>query len=155
MQADIVLNCHPVTARLMKGAKKFSEIRIGDRRVASKWPAPQPTVPAMAVRTSACLPRLLPALVLIASIGMTISAEAQEQTRTLAKECATKDVAVVTLIEDHGAAGDVSADRLGKAALTMLDARMVCREGRVGEALALYESILDLKPAASLRSQRP
>lgn len=95
------------------------------------------------------------ALVLIASIGMIISAGAQEQTRPFAQACAVKDVAVITLIEDHGAAGDLSADRLGKAAQTMLDARMVCREGRVGEALALYESILDLKSAASLRPQRP
>jgi hypothetical protein len=97
--------------------------------------------------------RLLPALVLIAAIGMTISAVAQEPTRQFPQACAVKDVAVVTLIEDHGAAGDLSADRLGKAGQTMLDARMVCRAGRVGEALGLYQSILDLGPVASLRRQ--
>ena len=126
MQAVVVLNCNPVRAH-----------------------------PAMAAQTLACPgiieSRLLPMLVLIASIGMTISAVAQEQTRQFPQACAVKDVAVVTLIEDHGAAGNMPADRLGKAGQTMLDARMVCREGRVGEALALYQSILDLGPVASLR----
>jgi hypothetical protein len=32
---------------------------------------------------------------------------------------------------------------------------LACYEGRVGDALALYDSILDLGPVASLRGQRP
>jgi hypothetical protein len=59
------------------------------------------------------------------------------------------------LIEDHGAAEDLPSARLGDAAMTMLRARSVCYEGRVGEALALYESILELGPVASLRRQQP
>jgi hypothetical protein len=39
--------------------------------------------------------------------------------------------------------------------MTMLRARLICYEGRVVEALALYESILDLGPVASLRRQQP
>ena len=66
-----------------------------------------------------------------------------------------KEVAVITLIEDHGAAEDLPGDRLANATLTMLRARSVCYEGRVGEALALYDSILDLGPVASVRRQRP
>ena len=126
MQAVVALNCNPVRAH-----------------------------PVMAVQTLACPgiieSRVLQALVLFASIAMTVSAVAQEQKKPFAQECAVKDVAVITLIEDHGAAGGLPADRIGKAAQTMLDARMVCREGRVGEALALYQSILDLGPVASLR----
>jgi hypothetical protein len=111
----------------------------------------------MAVRTFACLRfeerRALPALALVASLAMATSAMAQAQTGQLARECALKETAVITLIEDHGAAEDVPADRLGAAGLTMLRARLNCYEGRVAEALALYESILDLGPVASLRRQ--
>jgi hypothetical protein len=108
----------------------------------------------MAVRT---FPKcsVLPALTLVASLAMTISATAQGQTRQFARECALTETKVITLIEDHGAAEDVPSGRLGDAAMTMLRARSVCYEGRVGEALALYESILDLGPVASLRGQRP
>jgi hypothetical protein len=85
---------------------------------------------------------------------MTIIAMAQGQAGKFAKECALKDVTVITLIEDHGAAEDLPAERLGNAGLTMMRARAACYEGRVGEALALYESILALGPIASLRRQR-
>jgi len=112
----------------------------------------------MVVRTFA-FPRFgdrrVPALALVASLAMTISAMAQGQTGQFAPECALKETAVITLIEDHGAAEDVSADRLGDAWVTMLRARAACYEGRVAEALALYQSILDLGPVASLRRQRP
>jgi hypothetical protein len=111
----------------------------------------------MVVRTFACARfqerRVLPPLALVASLAMTMSATAQGQTRPFARECALKETAVITLIEDHGAAEDLPADRLGEAGLTMLRARSTCYEGRVGEALALYDSILDLGPVAALRRQ--
>ena len=111
----------------------------------------------MVIRTFVCSRcrqrRPLPALALVASVAMTISAMAQAQAGQFARECALKEVAVITLIEDHGAAEDVPADRLGNAGLTMLRARLTCYEGRVGEALALYDSILDLGPVAALRRQ--
>jgi hypothetical protein len=112
----------------------------------------------MVVRTFACARFqgcVPPALALVASLAMTTSATAQAQTGQFARECALKETAVITLIEDHGAAEDLPADRLGDAGLTMLRARLVCYEGRVGEALALYESILELGPVASLRRQQP
>jgi len=98
---------------------------------------------------------VLPALALVAFLAVTISAMAQGQAGQFARECALKETTVITLIEDHGAAEDLPADRLGAAGLTMLRARLTCYEGRVAEALALYESILDLGPVASLRRQRP
>jgi hypothetical protein len=95
--------------------------------------------------------RVLPALALVASLAMTTSAMAGP----FARECALKETTVITVIEDHGAAEDLPADRLGDAGLTMMRARSACYEGRVAEALALYDSILDLGPVASLRRQRP
>jgi hypothetical protein len=117
----------------------------------------------MVVRTFACarlrerrvLPRLTLVASLVASLAMTISATAQGQTQRFARECALKETAVITLIEDHAAAEDLPSDRLGDAAMTMLRARSVCYDGRVGEALALYESVFELGPVASLRRQRP
>jgi len=96
---------------------------------------------------------VLPPLALVASLAMTMSATAQGQAGQFARECALKETAVITLIEDHGAAEDVPAERLADAGLTWLRARAACYEGRVGEALALYDSILDLGPVASLRRQ--
>ena len=113
----------------------------------------------MIVRTIACSSflerRLLPALALVASLAMTSIAMAQWQVGPFAHECALMEVRVITLIEDHGAAEDLPADRLGNAGLTMLRARLACYDGRVGEALALYQSILELGPVASLGRQRP
>jgi hypothetical protein len=99
--------------------------------------------------------RMLPALALVACLAMTVSAMSQGQAGQLSRECALKETAVITLIDDHGAAEDLPAARLSEAGLTMLRARAVCYEGHVGEALAVYQSILDLGPVASLRRQRP
>ena len=99
--------------------------------------------------------RVLTGLSLAVSLAMTSSAMAQTQAGEFARECALKETTVITLIEDHGTAEDLPADRLGAAGLTMLRARLTCYEGRVGEALALYDSILALGPVASLRGQRP
>jgi hypothetical protein len=92
------------------------------------------------------------ALALTAFLAMTISATAQG---LFAVECSQKDIAVITLLETRGEAGDVPAERLGNAALTILDARSACSAGRVGEAIALYQSVLDLGPVASIRRERP
>jgi hypothetical protein len=61
--------------------------------------------------------------------------------------CAQKEIQVITLIEDHGAAADLASDTLGDAGVTMLRARMACYDGHVSEAVALYDQILSLGPA--------
>jgi hypothetical protein len=113
----------------------------------------------MALRTFGCArfqgSRVLPPLAVVASLAMTIGAMAQGQVKQFAEECALKEISVMTVIEDHGTAQELPADRLGNAGLTMLRARLACYEGRVSEALALYDSVLDLGPVASLRRQRP
>ena len=50
-------------------------------------------------------------------------------------------------------ARDVPADRLADTGMAMLRARATCYEGRVTEALALYDGILTLGPVVSLRNQ--
>jgi hypothetical protein len=78
-------------------------------------------------------------------------AEPEAQSQSFATVCALKETKVITLIEDHGEAGDLPADSLGDAGLAMLRARLACYEGRVAEALALYDGILSLGPVVSLR----
>lgn len=104
----------------------------------------------MAIRTFVCpvigVRRALPALTFGASLVMAIGAMAQSQTG-FARECGVKEIAVITLIEDLGEAGSLTADQLHGAAQTHLRARSVCYAGRVEEALALYDSVLALGPA--------
>lgn len=84
------------------------------------------------------------ALALGASLVTPVSAVAQTQ---FPKECALKEIPAITLIEDHGEAGNISGDRLTSAWLAVLDARAACSDGRVNEGLALYDDIL--KPGAA------
>jgi hypothetical protein len=99
-------------------------------------------------RASRLLPWLASAVVACA-VGS--GAAADEKSGPFATVCALKEVKVITLIEDHGEAQDLPSDSLGDAGLAMLRARSACYEGRVGDALALYDGILSLGPVVSLR----
>jgi hypothetical protein len=69
--------------------------------------------------------------------------------------CAARDLQILMLIEDHENTNAVSAERLSDAMLSMLEARMVCYEGRVVDAMALYESIVqDITPDTFKSAQR-
>jgi hypothetical protein len=100
------------------------------------------------VRTSRLVPWLA-LIVIVCAAGAAAAADAAS--RPFATVCALKETKVITLIEDHGEAGDLPADSLGDAGLAMLRARLACYEGRVAEALALYDGILSLGPVVSLR----
>jgi hypothetical protein len=116
------------------------------------------------VRSKASQPRNHSRTVVVASVWIAFyivaavvapgNAITQEQAVQLARECAVKEVAAITVIEDHGNADDVPANRLGEAGQTMLDARLACYAGRVTEALALYDRVLALGPVASTTGQR-
>jgi hypothetical protein len=69
------------------------------------------------------------------------------------RQCAQKDVAVMVLIEAHGDIGELAPSELAMAWRTLLDARTACSEGRVSEAIALYQTVLDLGPPHSFLSQ--
>jgi len=96
----------------------------------------------------------IPHLAAALAIGCVVAsgaAGADGQSRPFATTCALKETAVITLIEDHAEAQDLPSDKLGEAGLAMLRARLTCYEGRVEEALALYDGILSLGPVVSLR----
>jgi len=56
--------------------------------------------------------------------------------------CAARDLQILMLIEERENTNAASADRLSDAMLSMLEARIVCYQGRVVDAMALYDSIV-------------
>jgi hypothetical protein len=70
------------------------------------------------------------------------------------KLCAARDLEVVILIEVHGAANDVAAERLAEAFLAQLDARAMCFKGHAPEATALYDNIISSLTSTRVGSRR-
>ena len=69
--------------------------------------------------------------------------------------CAARDLQILMLIEERENASAVSAENLSDAMLAMLEARMVCYEGRVMDAMLLYDSITQsITPDTFLSARR-
>ena len=84
------------------------------------------------------------ALATICLAAITGSASAGSFTRG----CAARDIQILMLIEERENSNVVSPEKLSDAMLTMLHARMVCYEGHVMDALAIYDKIAQsLAPA--------
>ena len=58
------------------------------------------------------------------------------------QRCATGDVQTTTLIEDHEEARDVATERLAKAGLMQMEARLACTAGHHADGVALYDEII-------------
>ena len=57
------------------------------------------------------------------------------------RECAARDMQILMLIEDRETTKAVSAEQLRDAMHTLMHARIVCHEGYVVDALAIYDRI--------------
>jgi hypothetical protein len=68
--------------------------------------------------------------------------------------CAARDIQILMLIEEREDTNAVSMDKLSDAMLAMLEARIVCHEGRVMDAMALYDSIIQSVTPDTLLSAR-
>ena len=55
--------------------------------------------------------------------------------------CAARDLQILMLIEERESSNTVAAEKLDAAMLTMLQARIVCHEGRVVDAMNIYDAI--------------
>ena len=55
--------------------------------------------------------------------------------------CAARDLQILMLIEERESSNVISAETLADAMLTMMHARMVCYEGHVTDALAIYDTV--------------
>jgi hypothetical protein len=91
----------------------------------------------------------------LAALSVSVESAVAGQSESFARECALKEIEVITFIEQHGDAQDIAPDILARAGLTLMDARMICYEGRVSEALALYDSILMLGTGDSVFNLGP
>jgi hypothetical protein len=60
---------------------------------------------------------------------------------TFTRGCAARDLQILMWIEERENTNTIPAEKLSDAMLAMLEARMVCYEGRVMDAMALYDSI--------------
>ena len=56
--------------------------------------------------------------------------------------CAARDLQILMLIEERESAAAISAEKLGDAMSTMMYARLVCHEGYVMDALAIYDKVV-------------
>jgi hypothetical protein len=69
--------------------------------------------------------------------------------------CAARDLQILMLIEERENADAVSAEQLSDAMLSMLEARIVCYQGRVVDAMALYDNITQsITPDTFLSARR-
>src|SRR5712691_7816365 len=55
--------------------------------------------------------------------------------------CAARDLQILMLIERREETNAISAERLSDAMVTMMNARMICYDGHVVDALAIYDSV--------------
>ena len=55
--------------------------------------------------------------------------------------CAARDLQILKLIDEREQARAISAERLSDVMLTILNARMICYEGHVVDALAIYDNV--------------
>jgi hypothetical protein len=55
--------------------------------------------------------------------------------------CAARDLQILMLIEEREETNAISAERLNDAIITMMNARIICYDGHVMDALAIYDNI--------------
>jgi hypothetical protein len=69
--------------------------------------------------------------------------------------CAARDMQILMLIEERENTNAVSQEQLSDAIFTMLHARMICYEGHVLDALAIYDGIaVSIAPKSLLSDRR-
>ena len=84
--------------------------------------------------------RLIPWMLAAFSIDvMTHAAAAGSFTRG----CAARDLQLLTVIEEQELTGSIPAERIRHALLGMMHARIVCHQGRVLDALAIYDAVTE------------
>ena len=55
--------------------------------------------------------------------------------------CAARDMQILMMLEQRESASALAAQELSETLITIVDARMVCFEGRVLDALEIYDNI--------------
>jgi hypothetical protein len=66
-------------------------------------------------------------------------------------QCASRDLQAWLRIERHGEAGDVDGAVVGKAFLTLFEARHLCSQQQVSQALEVYDSVLPASVTTAIK----
>ena len=69
--------------------------------------------------------------------------------------CAARDLQILMLIEERESTNAISAERLSDALATMMNARMICYDGHVVDALAVYDSVARSLTPSNLSQSMP
>jgi hypothetical protein len=70
--------------------------------------------------------------------------------------CAARDLQLLTVIEEQENSGSIPAEKISAALVEMMHARMVCYQGQVLNALAIYDAVSEsVRPVWSRRAQAP
>src|SRR5262245_44650734 len=94
--------------------------------------------------------RLSPWILATIGVGLMVS---EAMAGSFTRGCAARDLQILFLIEEQEAAGSVPSERLSDALIEMMHARIVCHEGRVLDALAIYDAVAEnLRPIRSGRA---
>jgi hypothetical protein len=92
---------------------------------------------------------------ILVAMGVCIMATAATA-GSFTRGCAARDLQLLMTIEARENTGTVPAEKLSDAMVEMMHARIVCHQGRVLDALALYDAIDEsLQPILSGRAQAP
>jgi len=88
----------------------------------------------------------------VAAIGVCVMANIAAA-GSFTRGCAARDLQLLTVIEEREIAGTVPGDKLSEALIEMMHARIVCHEGRVLDALAIYDAVAEsIRPIRSGRA---
>ncbi len=66
--------------------------------------------------------------------------------------CAARDLQVMMMIEQREASNSISAAGASDAMVAMMNARIVCHEGKVVEALSIYDGLIQSIAAGAFLS---
>ena len=67
--------------------------------------------------------------------------------------CAARDLQLLSVIEEQELNGSIAAEKISEALVEMMHARIVCYQGRVLDALAIYDAVRDrIQPIRSGRA---
>jgi len=78
-------------------------------------------------------------LVLLPAVRCAIGGE---QGSSGSAACAERELLLATLVEAHGEVPNAASVKLTKASGTIMQARAACDDGRVNEAVALYDRLI-------------
>jgi hypothetical protein len=57
--------------------------------------------------------------------------------------CAARDLQLLIVIEEQEVTGSITAEKISEALLEMMHARIVCHQGQVLDALAIYDAVTE------------